>query len=155
LTSTGASAKVNQALGNIRYLFWGSDSFYDGLNLNIDKRMAHGLQFQFAYTWSKSIDDNSSTVAGDAFSNSLNSTYWFAPKSLRGLSDFNIGQNATINVLWAVPTPKSFSGFTKSALGGWQIGSIFKTNLASRTAFQDVTPLIIIILVGQALPIST
>lgn len=127
-TPSGASAKVNQALGNIRYLFWGSDSFYDGLNVNIDKRMAHGLQFQVAYTWSKSIDDNSSTVAGDAFSNSLNSTYWFAPKSLRGLSDFNVGQNASINVLWAVPIPKSIGGFTKSALGGWQIGSIFKIN---------------------------
>jgi hypothetical protein len=126
--SAGTSAKVNQALGNIRYLFWGSDSFYDGMNLNIDKRMSHGLQFQIAYTWAKSIDDNSSTVAGDAFSNGLNSTYWFAPKSLRGRSDFNIGQSASINVLWAVPTPRSISGFTKSALGGWQVGSIFKVN---------------------------
>jgi Carboxypeptidase regulatory-like domain/TonB-dependent Receptor Plug Domain/TonB dependent receptor len=126
--SGGTSAKVNQALGSIRYLFWGSDSFYDGLNLNIEKRLGHGLQFQVAYTWSKSIDDNSSTVAGDAFSNGLNSTYWFAPKSLRGPSDFNIGQSASINLLWLVPTPKSFTGFTKSALAGWQVGGIFKIN---------------------------
>jgi hypothetical protein len=126
--ASGTSAKVNQALGNIRYLFWGSDSFYDGLNLNIEKRLSHGLQFQVAYTWSKSIDDNSSTVAGDAFSNSLNSTYWFAPSSLRGPSDFNIGQTASVNLLWLVPTPKSFEGFTKSALAGWQIGGIFKVN---------------------------
>jgi hypothetical protein len=127
-TSSGASAKVNQALGSIRYLYWGSDSFYDGMNVNIDKRMGHGLQFQIAYTWAKSIDDNSSTVAGDAFANGLNSTYWFAPKSLRGLSDYNIGQNASINVLWVLPTPKSFEGFRKRALGGWQVGSIFKIN---------------------------
>ncbi|HEY2646144.1 MAG TPA: TonB-dependent receptor, partial [Candidatus Acidoferrales bacterium] len=126
--ASGTSAKVNQALGNIRYLFWGSDSFYDGLNLNIEKRLSHGLQFQVAYTWSKSIDDNSSTVAGDAFSNSLNSTYWFAPSSLRGPSDFNIGQTASINLLWLVPTPKSFVGFAKSALAGWQIGGILKVN---------------------------
>jgi hypothetical protein len=122
------SAKINQALGTIRYLYWGSDSSYHGMNLNVDKRMSHGLQFQVAYTWSKSIDDNSATIAGDTFSNSLNSLYWFAPKSLRGLSDFNVGQNASINVLWALPTPKSINGLAKAAVGGWQVGGIFKIN---------------------------
>jgi hypothetical protein len=122
------SAKVNQALGTIRYLYWGSDSFYHAMNLNVDKRMSHGLQFQVAYTWSKSIDDDSATIAGDTFSNSLNSLYWFAPKSLRGLSDFNVGQNASVNVLWAPPTPQSFNGLAKAVVGGWQLGGIFKIN---------------------------
>jgi hypothetical protein len=126
--AAGTSAKINQALGPIRYLYWGSDSFYDGMNLNIEKRMAHGLQFQVAYTWSKSIDDDSATIAGDTFGNSLNSLYWFAPKSLRGLSDFNVSQNASINLLWELPVPKSFDGFAKAAVGGWQVGGIFKIN---------------------------
>jgi hypothetical protein len=127
-TPAGNSAKINQALGPIRYLYWGSDSFYDGMNLNIEKRMTHGLQFQVAYTWAKSIDDDSATIAGDTFGNSLNSLYWFAPKSLRGLSDFNVAQNASINLLWALPSPQSWSGFAKAALGGWQVGGIFKIN---------------------------
>jgi hypothetical protein len=125
---TGTSAQVNQKLGIIRYLYWGSDSFYDAMNLNINKRMSHGLQFQVAYTWSKSIDDNSATIAGDTFANSLNSLYWFAPKSLRGLSDFNVGQSAAINVLWALPTPKSSNGFVKTVAAGWQMGGIAKIN---------------------------
>jgi hypothetical protein len=132
LTSAGylfpASAKINQALGTIRYLFWGSDSFYDALNVELDKRMSHGLQFKFSYTWSKSIDDDSATIAGDTFGNSLNSLYWFAPKSLRGLSDFNVAQSAAINALWALPTAKSFNGLAKAALGGWQVGGILKIN---------------------------
>jgi hypothetical protein len=122
------SAKINQSLGIIRYLYWGSDSSYHAMNVNVDKRMSHGLQFQVAYTWSKSLDDNSSTIAGDTFGNSLNSLYWFAPKSLRGLSDFNVSQSASINVLWALPTPKSFNGLVKAAVGGWQVGGIFKIN---------------------------
>src|SRR5467141_1549027 len=126
--AAGTSAKINQSLGIIRYLYWGSDSFYDAMNLSIDKRLSHGFQFQVAYTWSKSIDDNSSTIAGDTFGNSINSLYWFAPKSLRGLSDFNVGQNASINLLWAVPTRETSNGFVKAALGGWQLGSIFKIN---------------------------
>src|SRR5258707_2639688 len=97
------------------------------MNLNGDKKMSHGLQFQVAYTWSKSIDDNSSTIAGDTFGTSLNSLYWFAPKSLRGLSDFNVGQNASVNVLSALASPKS-NGLAKTALGGWHEGGIFKIN---------------------------
>src|SRR5260370_9254535 len=119
---------MNQSLGIIRYLYWGSDSFYDAMNLNIDKRLGHGLQFQVAYTWSKSIDDNSSTIAGDTLGTSINSLYWFAPKSLRGLSDFNVGQNASITLLWALPTRETSNGFVKAALGGWTLGTISKLN---------------------------
>jgi hypothetical protein len=54
--------------------------------------------------------------------------FYFAPKALRGLSDFNVGQNASINVLYALPTPKSLNGFAKAAVGGWQVGGIFKYN---------------------------
>jgi len=120
--------KINPVLGIMRYIYWGTDSFYDGLNINIDKKMSHGLQFQFAYTWAKSIDDNSSTIAGDTFGNGLNSLYYFAPKSLRGRSDFNVGQNIAVNVLYALPTPKSLNGFAKAAVGGWQLGTIVKYN---------------------------
>ncbi len=119
---------VNTKLGIIRYIYWGSDSFYHGLNVNIDKRMSHGLQFQFAYTWAKSIDDNSSTIAGDTFGNGLNSLISDAPRTLRGRSDFDVGQNASINALWALPSPKSANGLVKAAVGGWQVGGIFKIN---------------------------
>jgi hypothetical protein len=120
--------KINPTLGIMRYIYWGTDSFYDGLNINIDKKTSHGLQFQIAYTWSKSIDDNSSTIAGDTFGNGLNSLYYFAPRSLRGLSDFNVGHSVAVNVLYALPTPKSLNGFAKAAVGGWQVGTIVKYN---------------------------
>jgi carboxypeptidase family protein/TonB-dependent receptor-like protein len=126
--AAGTNAKINQTFGTIRYIYWGTDSFYDALNVSLDKRMSHGLQFQFAYTWGKSIDDSSATIAGDTFGNGLNSLYYFAPKSLRGPSDYNIGQNISVNVLWALPTPKSLNGFAKAAVGGWQIGGIVKYN---------------------------
>jgi hypothetical protein len=90
--------------------------------------MGHGLQFQVAYTWGKSLDESSSTIAGDTFSQGLNSLFYFAPKSLRGPSDFNVAHTVAVNALWAIPTPQSFNGFAKTALGGWQMGGIVKYN---------------------------
>jgi len=133
---------ANTSVGIIRYVYWGSDSFYHAMNVNVDKRMSHDLQYQFAYTWAKSINDNSSTIAGDTFGNGLNSLFYFAPKSLRGLSDFHVGQNASINVLWALPSPKSANGLVKSAVGGWQVGTIFKINSGiPTTAIIDGDPM--------------
>jgi hypothetical protein len=124
----GTSAQINQTLGAMRYIYWGTDSSYEAFNVNVDKKMSHGLQFQVAYTWGKSLDESSATIAGDTFSQGLNSLFWFAPKSLRGPSDFNVAHTLSINTLWAIPTPQSFQGFAKTALGGWQMGGIVKYN---------------------------
>jgi Carboxypeptidase regulatory-like domain/TonB-dependent Receptor Plug Domain len=126
--AAGNNGQVNQTLGTIRYAYWGTDSSYNALNVNVDKKMSHGLQFGVSYTWGKSLDESSSTIAGDTFSQSLNSLFYFAPKSLRGPSDFNVAHTLAINALWVVPTPQSWSGFARTAAGGWQLGGIVKYN---------------------------
>jgi hypothetical protein len=122
------SAKINPALGIIRYMYWGTDSEYNALNVNLDKKLSRGLQVQVAYTFGRSIDDDSSTVAGDTFEQGLNSLFPFAPKALRGLSDFNVTHTLAVNTLWAIPTPQLLHGLAKAALGGWQMGTIVKFN---------------------------
>ena len=123
----GNSAQINPTNGIIRYIYWSTDSVYDALNLSLDKKMSHGLQFQVSYTFGKSLDESSSTIAGDTFEQGLNSLYYFAPKSLRGPSDFNVAQTLAINTLYALPTPQ-WNGIAKAALGGWQMGGIVKFN---------------------------
>jgi hypothetical protein len=122
----GTSAQLNQALGVIRYIYWGTDSNYNALNVNLAKTMRHGFQFQLAYSYAKSLDDTSSTIAGDTFANGLNSLWWFLPKLFRGPSDFNVTHSLSLNGLWDVPGPKS--GIGKAVLGGWELGSIVKVN---------------------------
>ena len=41
-------------MGVIRYIYWNGSAHYNGLNVNLDKKFSHGLQFQVAYTFSKS-----------------------------------------------------------------------------------------------------
>jgi carboxypeptidase family protein/TonB-dependent receptor-like protein len=132
-TPTGASAQANPALGTIRYIFWNGISNYNGLNVNIDKVFKHGFQFQVAYTYSKSQDDTSQTIAGDTFANGINSPVWWLPKAYYGPSDFNIAHTLTINALYTIPTPKSWSGAMKEALADWELGGIFSFNSGAPT----------------------
>ena len=121
-------AQVNQALGVIRYIYWNTSSNYNGLHANLEKRFGHGFQAQFAYTYAKSLDDDSQTIAGDTFANGLNSPIWFLPKTFYGPSDFDVRHSVSINGLWDIPAPKSLGSIANTALGGWELGGIFTVN---------------------------
>jgi hypothetical protein len=129
--------RINPNFGLIRGLSWGTDSTYEALQLNVQKRMSHGLQFGGSYTYGKSKDSDSGTILGDAFSNSITTWFWFDPSLSRALSDYNITHNAAINVIWDVPGPKSLHGFAGAISNGWEIASILKLNSGFPT-----TPLI-------------
>ena len=121
----GSGKKVNTNFGSIRGMFYEGMSYYNAMELQLSKRMSHGFQVQGNYTWSKSIDTSSATLAGDAFGNSISSLNYFDLKLTRGLSDFNVGRTLIVNGTWEVPTPKSLSGAARWATGGWQLGMIF------------------------------
>jgi hypothetical protein len=87
--------------------------------------MSHGFQVQGTFTWGKSIDTSSATLAGDAFGNSISSLNWFDMKLTRGLSDFNVGRTLVLNGTWDIPTAKSFSGPARWLTDGWELGMIF------------------------------
>jgi hypothetical protein len=116
---------INGSFGSVRGMFYEGHSQYDALEAQLAKRMSHGFQVQGNFTWSKSIDTSSASVAGDTFGNSISSLHWFDLKLSRGLSDFNVGRTLVVNGTWEVPTPKSLSGPAQWALGGWQLGLIF------------------------------
>ena len=116
---------INPNFGSIRGIFYEGHSYYNAMELQLAKRMSHGFQVQGTYTWSKSIDTSSASVAGDTFGNSISSLDWFDMKLSRGLSDFNVGRTFVLNGTWELPTPKSLSALAQATLGGWQLGLIF------------------------------
>src|SRR6266478_4442865 len=116
---------INPNFGSVRGMFYEGHSYYNAFEAQLAKRMSHGFQVQGTYTWSKSIDTSSASVAGDSFGNSISSLPWFDLRLNRGLSDFNVGRTFVLNGTWEVPTPKSFAGPTQWALAGWELGLIF------------------------------
>ena len=119
-----APLRINENFGSVRGMFYVGHSYYDALEVQLSKRMSHGVQVQGTYTWGKSIDTSSAALAGDSFGNSVSSLDWFDPRLSRGLSDFNVGRTFVLNGTWEVPPPK-FSGPVAWPLSGWQLGLIF------------------------------
>jgi Carboxypeptidase regulatory-like domain/TonB-dependent Receptor Plug Domain/TonB dependent receptor len=116
---------INPNFGSVRGIFYEGHSYYNALELQLAKRMARGLQVQGIYTWSKSMDTSSASVAGDTFGNSISSLHWFDMRLSRGLSDFNVGKTFVVNGTWDLPSPKSSSAVAQWGLGGWELGLIF------------------------------
>ena len=127
LTTGNLASPINpntDTVGAIRFLDWGGDSFYNALQVGVQKRMSHGLQIQGSYTWGKSIDEGSGVVAGDTLSNSIGSLPWYDLKSIRGLSDYNIGRVFVVNGSWQLPGMKSGPAVLGWAANGWELGGI-------------------------------
>jgi hypothetical protein len=122
----GSGTVLNPNAGDMRGLMWAGNSFYDALEAGVEKTLSHGLQVQGSFTWSKSIDNNSSTTVGDPFSNSISSLQWFDLRLSRGLSDFNIGRILVVDGTWQVPRLKGLSGHASWVANGWQLGTILK-----------------------------
>ena len=124
--SCGPPSRINEHYGSMRGMFYEGQSYYNALEAQLAKRMSHGFQVQGTFTWGRSIDTSSATVAGDAFGNSIASpSFFFNPRASRALSDFNVARTLVINGLWELPSPKSISGPARFLTDGWQLGVIF------------------------------
>jgi len=87
---------------------------YNSLQVSVEKRAFAGLQFQTAYTWSKSIDNASS------FENLLNPLNY---ASNRSLSLFDARQRLVFSFFWDLPRV-GVSGPLKHVLNGWSLSGI-------------------------------
>ncbi len=116
---------INNFFSSVHGMFYQSQSYYNALQTQVSKRMSHGFQVQGVFTWGKSMDDSSATVAGDTFANSISSLNWYDMRLTRALSDFNVGRTFTLSGTWDAPSPKSLSGFARWPLDGWELGLIF------------------------------
>jgi hypothetical protein len=120
----GSGQILNRNVGHVSGTFFNSDATYHGLEVQISKRMSHGLQAQGSYTWSRGIDTSSGSTDGDQFKNGISSLFFFDRRLRRGPSDFNVGQNLVVNYDWTLPTPRSISGPLAWTLSGWEWGGI-------------------------------
>jgi hypothetical protein len=107
---------------------------YDGMLVSLRKRFSQGFQFDVNYTWSHTIDNNSSVANvtnGSAGAASSFICDILNPKACRSDSEFDIRHIANINGIWEIPfgRGRAFGGnmpkFLDAVIGGWTLAGIF------------------------------
>src|SRR5579863_4004242 len=90
------------------------NSNYNSLQVSVEKRFSKGLQFQLAYTWSKSFD------YGSSFEDIINP---FDYRLSRSLSLFDARQRFVTSYFYQFPK-FSFHGAADKVLNGWETSGI-------------------------------
>ncbi len=113
--------------------WWSSGhSNYNALALDVNHRLAHGLQIRGVYTFSKSLDD------GTAWNSSVGANapgfvmYPPNPRIDWGLSTYDVRHLASINGSWELPFLRAnrfLGGWTLSAIASIQSGFPFTPQL--------------------------
>jgi hypothetical protein len=101
------------------------DSFYHALQINVVQRISHGLSFQAAYAWSRTIDDGSSEVNGTDNFNTADNPYPFLTRLNKGNSDFDVPQHLSFNFDWLAPSLQRGMFVSRFLLSGWELGGIY------------------------------
>ncbi len=114
------------------------NSAYHGLQLTLRRPMSRGLQFDFNYTFSKSIDQGSNAERVSLFEGNANFAGGFGdqvinawdPKQLRAVSDFDTTHQINANWVWELPVGRGrhFGGgmgrVSDALLGGWSLSGL-------------------------------
>jgi hypothetical protein len=113
------------------------NSNYNGLQVSLRHAMAAGLQFDFNYVYSKSIDVGSNAERVNGFeSNGLafNSQVInaFSPNQWRAPSDFDTTHQLNANWVWDMPYGRgrhwgsSSNGLMNGIFGGWGLNGLYR-----------------------------
>ncbi len=130
-TKLGSSAFFNKQFKSL--YAWRSQGVanYHAMQVTLRKRMSHGLQFDFNYTYSKSIDMGSDAERIGPWAGLqgqiINS---WDPKARRSVSDFDLRHQ--INGNWILEMPfgkgrwlgRDAGGPLNALIGGWQLSGL-------------------------------
>ena len=114
---------------------------FHGMTVAFRRRFSNGLQFDFNYTWSHSIDNGSAAESGAGEQGaSIQDIYNLS--AFRGSSDFDIRHNFNANFMYALPVGKGqmllhgAPTWLDEIVGGWQVSSVWRYSTALPSAVQ-------------------
>jgi hypothetical protein len=142
-----SKARPNPAYGAMIEDGNGVVSFYDGLSVQINKRMSHGLQATLSYTWSHELDDGQGygQASQNIFLSSASS--WLINGDYR--ADYGDGledqpQRLSFSWIWTPTIVHRNGAFYKYLVNNWELSSITTINstrpYGNPTIFTSGTP---------------
>ena len=123
--------QARRPIPNFAYIevaFGAGNSWYNAMQLKLEKRFSHGLYLLNSFTWSKALDDAPGHL--EAYNGDQTRVNFANIANDKGYSNYNQPLNDTISLIWDLPFGKgrqfgANSGkFLQGALGGWQMSAI-------------------------------
>ncbi|MSO19092.1 MAG: hypothetical protein EXQ56_01290 [Acidobacteria bacterium] len=120
---------LNPNFSRMEWYSTGANSKYHGLRASFQQRMSNDLNFQANYTFSKAMDNSSTTISGEVGDSTIQNAYdMMADYSL---ADFYVKHNFVTNFTYQLPIGqgKKIAGgigsLSNAFIGGWQIAGVF------------------------------
>jgi len=128
----------NPDLANSRYVVSSGYSNYNALQFDLTQRFSRGLQYRVNYTFSKSLDNHSSSFIGnEGMGGTVTYMHPDNPRLDYGPSNFDLKHRLAGNFTYELPVGKGRkfvsggSTLANAVFGGWQINTI----LSAQTGF--------------------
>jgi Carboxypeptidase regulatory-like domain/TonB-dependent Receptor Plug Domain len=114
------------------------ESWYNALDVSLEKRMSHGLQFLASYTFARSL----STTGGSAVSGAnggLATGNQNSPSQLYGPDSFIRDQRFVLSAYYALPFFAHNKSFVGATLGGWRLAGVLTLQSGDRLTLTNNT----------------
>jgi outer membrane receptor protein involved in Fe transport len=126
--SSVAPQFTNPDFSQMEWMSSDVNSSYNALTASLQKRFSQGMTYQASYTYSKCIDDSSSSETN--YTTAATNGQWSPDRSLEtARCNFNIPHSFVLNGLYELPfgTGRKMlnsGGVSNIILGGWQVGGV-------------------------------
>jgi hypothetical protein len=113
------------------------ESWYNALDVSLEKRMSHGLQFLASYTYARALSTDVGSVNGangGTITGNQNS-----PSQLYGPDSFIRDQRFVLSAFYALPFFEHNKSFVGTVLGGWRLAGVLTIQSGDRLTLQTQT----------------
>jgi outer membrane receptor protein involved in Fe transport len=139
---------LNPNYGRLRVWENAASSIYNAMQVSVRKHLSHGVRFSANYTYSHSIDSDSTwqsagtSVDGAAAGDGV-TTDQTQPGLDRGNSVFDIRHRLAFDYLWEMPFFRNHHGLLAAVARGWQWNGIWSFQSGAHwSAFDNRQPLL-------------
>jgi hypothetical protein len=98
------------------------DSWYNGLEVSLTKRLSHGMQLLASYTFSKTLDTDGAQINSTSSGNALTLGNQNSPAQRWGRASFDRTHRFIFSDTWDIPGPSS--GLLREFLGRWGLAAV-------------------------------
>lgn len=122
------AALANPAVWNSTHWLSQGISSYHGLEVDVNRRLGHGLQFRGVYTFSKALDDGDNMNTSVATNSPAFVANPLQPKSDYGRASFDVRHAAVMQATYDLPFGRNDASQARSwvqrLIGNWQLSGI-------------------------------